>query len=149
MSNKKIEELLHYSRIPMNTPDMTSSSVNGFTASNEIGYFNSNTYRLTYSGETGMLYFPTGTSAFLNQVYIGSNYGGNAWYFSRYDTIILYYQGVVQATLHFDPIAYAGSYYNFSEVRCDQIYHAYGAGSSWDGNGGQAYIGKKFFGYWA
>ena len=144
---RQIDDLIKYGRKPFNTPDMASTPIDGFTATGTIGYFNSTTYALTYSGENGTLNFPTGKSAFLNKVYVGTNWNGNPWYFSRYDTINLYYKGVLQRTLHFDPISYIGNYYTFPDTQCDQIYHAYGAGSSWDGNGGQAYIGKKFFGY--
>jgi hypothetical protein len=145
---RNVELVKKYSRMPMQTPDMTSSSVNGFTASGEIGYFNSNYYRLTYQGESGTLYFPSGRAALLNKVYVGTNWNGNPWYFSRYDSIYLYYNEVLLNVLHFDPISYIGNFYNFSETKCNKIYHAYGAGSSWDGNGGQAFIGKKFFGNW-
>lgn len=139
-------------KIARTTPNMTSSPIDGYSVSGSLDYFNasqsSNRY---YSGQNGTLNFPEA----INITHI--KFGGydNSWYYGTGATLTFYLKGVQVHSMTIYPITYANQTVSLAtlisnaktEIKADSVYHSYGWGSSWDGNGGQATTGKQFIGY--
>jgi len=153
---RNVELIKKYGRIPMETPNMTSSSQNGWTTTGHYDLFNPNLQHWYYSDQVGgHLFFPTGKSAFINKILIpAANSLGqtNSWYSSWTFYVYMYYKGVQVFYSPFSISWSASQLISFAEVQVDQIYHTRGYGSGWDSSGDaweDVQVGKKFYGYWA
>ena len=141
--NKAIKVFDDFGAYPVSTPDMTTSSINGYVATGTIGYFDTTSYTGNiYQGQTGTLTFP---APLLLQSFTVGVIPSNAYYVSRVSPITFFLNNVQVHTMTYNSRDSAGQTIALpSGLIADKVVCGYGSGSDW--GAGQATRGIKLNG---
>lgn len=116
------------------TPNMTASSVNGYTASSLISLWNLNATS-QYCSAASTLTFPSKMR--VTKILFGSTFTSD-WYMPHDCTLYLYLNGNIVYTLNYDSRSYKGATVDLGNgIMADSAWRNVGYNSDWQWNDGE------------